>query len=93
MKICLAQIRSEKGDLQGNIDHHMMVLRQLDAGAADLVVFPELSLTNYDPDIALDAAIHPQDSRLHVFQKFADTTGMTIAVGVPPCDGTTRAYR
>ena len=83
MKICLAQVRSAKGHLQENIDHHMRVLTHLEAGAADLVVFPELSLTNYDPDIAMATAIAPQDSRLQVFQEVADSTGLTIAVGVP----------
>lgn len=61
----------------------MAVLRSLEPGAADLVIFPELSLSNYDPEIADAVAITPDDHRLTVFQAFADETGLAIAVGAP----------
>lgn len=83
MRIGLAQIRSERGDLQGNIDHHLMALENLAPHSVDLVVFPELSLTNYDPDIAGTVAIDAGDTRLDVFQDFADRTGTAVAVGAP----------
>jgi predicted amidohydrolase len=61
----------------------MMVLRGLDRGAVDFVMFPELSLSNYDPDIAVSVAVEPMDSRLDVFQGFADSTGISVGIGVP----------
>jgi len=42
--------------------------------AADLVAFPELSLSNYDPEIADAVAITSDDHRLAVFRAFADET-------------------
>ena len=38
------------------------------------MAFPELSLSNYDPEIADAVAITTGDHRLAVFQAFADET-------------------
>lgn len=83
MKVCLAQVQSEKGAIQRNVEHHMAVLRTLEPGTADLVVFPELSLSNYDPDVAGDVAVDPADDRLDIVQRFADETGTAVTVGAP----------
>lgn len=83
MKVCLAQVRSEKGDIQHNIDHHQAVLQSLEPGSADLVVFPELSLSNYDPDVAGSLSIELDDRRLSTFRRLADEMGTTLAVGAP----------
>ena len=83
MKIRLAQVWSEQGDVQRNIDHHLALLRTLELGSADLVAFPELSLTNYDPGVARAAALDPGDDRLAAFQAFADETGTAVAAGAP----------
>jgi predicted amidohydrolase len=83
MRIGLAQIRSERGNLQGNIDHHLAALEKTATHSVELVVFPELSLTNYDPGIAGDAAIDALDARLDVFQRFADRLGTAVVVGAP----------
>lgn len=83
MKVCLAQVQSERGKVQRNVEHHMAVLRTLEPGSADLVVFPELSLSNYDPDIAGAVALEPDDDRLRLFSRFAGETRTTVAVGAP----------
>ncbi len=68
LKIALAQIAPEYGNLQDNLAKHMAFIhRAIDAGAG-LIVFPELSLTGdaTDPehsDVSLDMASGPlQDS-------------------------------
>lgn len=83
MKICLAQIRSRSGEVERNVERHLGVLRGLEPGAPDLVVFPELSLTNYDPGVAAALAMRPSDERLAVFQRHADERGTAVAVGAP----------
>lgn len=83
MKVCLAQVRSEKGAIERNVAHHVCVLAALEAGQADLVVFPELSLTNYAPDVAADVALAPGDRRLDPLRRLAEETGTTIAAGAP----------
>jgi predicted amidohydrolase len=83
MKIGLAQIKSIKGDISPNLDHHLALLGQLSPGEADLVMFPELSLTNYDPDIAESVALEPDDPQLNPLQAFADSTGVAVGIGLP----------
>jgi len=49
MRIALAQINTTVGDLAGNRTLMAEAARRAAAGGADLVVFPELSLTGYPP--------------------------------------------
>jgi NAD+ synthase/NAD+ synthase (glutamine-hydrolysing) len=49
MRIALAQINPTVGDLPGNADLILETARRGAAGGAQLVVFPELSLTGYPP--------------------------------------------
>lgn len=83
MKISLAQIQSIPGDIRKNIDHHK---RWIDAAAAyqsDLIVFPELSITNYEPTMVKDLAVQLDDERLEIFQQLSNRYNMTIAIGLP----------
>ncbi|MFP3681720.1 nitrilase-related carbon-nitrogen hydrolase, partial [Pseudomonas sp. SIMBA_041] len=52
MKLCAVQLASLKGDLQGNLERHLVCIEQAVALGAELVVFPELSLTGYEPTLA-----------------------------------------
>nr|WP_297529680.1 NAD+ synthase [uncultured Roseateles sp.] len=54
LKITLAQINPTIGDLDGNLALHLDAARQARHDGADLVVFPELSLTGYYPADLLD---------------------------------------
>ena len=83
MKIGLAQIASIKGEIDDNIEHHLRMLKHFYGGPGDLVVFPELSLSNYDPDIAAVTATAPNDARLDVFQRCADSSGISVGAGIP----------
>lgn len=83
MQIALAQIRSVKGDLIKNIHHHQKWIEEAAANGADLVVFPELSLTGYEPSLAKKLALHPDDPRLEIFQTLSHNHSITIGVGLP----------
>mgnify|MGYP000459941557 CR=1 FL=1 len=83
MKICLAQIASVKGDIAANIANHKKLINQAVKESADLVIFPELSLTGYEPDLAIDLAIHLNDNRLDCFQEISNTENIIIGVGAP----------
>ena len=63
--IALAQVDSVLGDVEKNIKKHVEWIRKAREGGADLVVFPELSLSGYSiKDINWDAAIRPTDVKL-----------------------------
>jgi predicted amidohydrolase len=47
MKLALAQINTKLGDVEANLDRHMSLIRDARSQGADLLVFPELSLTGY----------------------------------------------
>lgn len=82
MKIALVQLESISGDIDHNIGNHLAALGRLQAGDADLAIFPELSLCNYEPGIAAEAAIDADDERLAPFGEFSRRQGMRICVGV-----------
>ena len=83
MKICLAQIRSTKGDIGRNIEHHKQVIHLALEDQGDMIVFPELSITGYEPELAKKLAVHPDDNRFDDFQEIADNQQITIGIGVP----------
>jgi predicted amidohydrolase len=47
LNLALAQIATKLGDVQSNLEKHLDFIKQAKAQKADLVVFPELSLTGY----------------------------------------------
>jgi predicted amidohydrolase len=62
-KVALAQVDSVLGDVKKNVRHHLTFVDKAKRLGANLVVFPELSLTGYTVrDINWDAAIDPADS-------------------------------
>lgn len=83
MKICVAQTRPIKGDIQSNIGNHKKLIYLAVFNAADIVIFPELSLTGYEPELSKELATNQDDSRFDDFQMIADSKQITIGVGVP----------
>ena len=65
MKIAIAQIKTALGDFSGNLQKHQEFIRQAKENKADLIVFPELSLTGYSlKDLTSEVAIRLGDARL-----------------------------
>lgn len=83
MKICSAQITPIKGDVDRNIEKHIKLIDFAVPGGADLIIFPELSLTGYEPKYAKDLATTQDDIRFNNFQKISDEKHITIGVGMP----------
>jgi len=60
LRISLAQINTRLGDLQANLDQHISYIKEAKNQGADLLVFPELSLTGYAlQDLAPTVACKP----------------------------------
>jgi predicted amidohydrolase len=83
MKICVAQTNPIKGDIQRNIENHKKLIVKAVAQKAGLIIFPELSLTGYEPTLAKELAITKEDIRLTDFQILSNENEITIGVGAP----------
>jgi predicted amidohydrolase len=81
MNLCVAQTRPVKGNIAANLERHVRLVHL--APGADIVVFPELSLTGYEPTLAKDLAIESDDRRLDAFQALSNASGVTLGVGAP----------
>jgi len=50
LRVAAAQLDTVVGDLVGNVDRVVSVLRRAESAGADLCVFPELAVTGYPPE-------------------------------------------
>lgn len=48
LRVAVAQIESEPGNLEANAEKHISMIQEARRGAAELLLFPELSLTGYE---------------------------------------------
>ena len=83
MKISLAQIRSFPGDIQRNITKHVACIALAARHKADFIVFPELSLTGYEPKLAAALALNSNDKSFNVFQELTDAHQINVGIGFP----------
>ncbi len=60
INLALAQLNTKLGDVQANLEKHLELINQARSKGADLLVFPELSLTGYAlQDLAVSTALRP----------------------------------
>jgi predicted amidohydrolase/GNAT superfamily N-acetyltransferase len=83
MKICIAQTKSEKGNVLRNIENHLEFIERAIKLNADLIIFPELSITNYEPDLAKELATETDNNIFNPFQELSNKYIMTIGIGMP----------
>ncbi len=83
MKLCAAQISSDKGQIPTNIAKHVRVVKLAASNGAGLVVFPELSLTGYELSLARELASSQDDPRLDELQLVSDELKIIICAGLP----------
>lgn len=83
MKICITQTQPVTGDIKANIVDHINWVNQAVNQNADFIIFSELSLTGYEPELAKDLAIEIGDTRLNGFQEISDAKDIIICVGAP----------
>ena len=86
MRIAIAQIEAIKGNIEKNLKNHLKWIKEAVQNKADMVVFPELSLTGYEPDLAESLASNQEDTRLDEMQSLSDRNDITIGVGLPTKD-------
>ncbi len=87
-RIAAAQIPSVRGDIAANIATHRDAVMAAVARDVSVLVFPELSLTGYEPDLGAALACSSDDSRLTSLRHLALQHRITLVVGAPIRVGT-----
>jgi predicted amidohydrolase len=81
--IAAAQIPSVRGDIAANISAHEDAIRTASGHAVSMLVFPELSLTGYELDLAASLAFSSHDDRLSPLRALSQRHQLTLVVGAP----------
>jgi len=83
MRIGVAQFRAKKGDVPANVVKHKACIKTAADQQVNALFFPELSLTGFEPSLAPQLAVAPDDEILDDFQVLSDKHHMVIGVGMP----------
>lgn len=78
-----AQSLSVAGDLAANVQRHLRFMELAAEQGVGFLLFPELSLTGYEPGMARDLALMEQDLRLQPLKNRAQALKMVTVVGAP----------
>jgi predicted amidohydrolase len=82
-KIAAAQTTPLAGDVGANVAQHVRLAALAAEADARVLVFPELSLTGYEPGLARDLAFSDGDARLKPLVALARARSMTVIAGAP----------
>ncbi len=93
LNLALAQIAPKLGDVEANLEKHLDYIKQARKQKADLVVFPELSLTGYVvQDLVASVAHRPQEDD-PIFKYLLEASqNLDIVVGFVDEDSRHRFY-
>lgn len=83
MKLAAAQIRSVPQDTDANIRNHIRMIGLAAEQGVSFLLFPEMSLTGYEKELANEMSFTENDPRLTVFKEEAAKHKMTIIIGAP----------
>jgi predicted amidohydrolase len=94
MKLTLAaaQSGSVAGDIAANVERHLRFSAIAADLGAQLLIFPELSLTGYELSLARSCVLTPDSPVLDPLRKAAIETRMAIVAGAPVPNGTGSLY-
>ncbi|WP_296185437.1 carbon-nitrogen hydrolase family protein [Pseudomonas sp. UBA1879] len=81
--LAAAQSHSVAGDIAANMARHLAFMAQAAEKGVDVLMFPELSLTGYEPALARRLALTVQDPCLNPLRDKARELGITTIVGAP----------
>lgn len=93
LNLALAQIATRLGDVEANLEKHFDFIRQAKAKHADLLVFPELSLTGYVLQDLVPTVAHKPTEDDPVFRRLlAASHDLDLVVGFVDEDARHRFY-
>lgn len=82
-KIAAAQVGSVRGDITRNLRTHAEAIEVAAEQGVAVLIFPELSLTGYEPDLAAELAFEDSDRRMEALGESAKHHQMTVVIGAP----------
>ena len=85
MKVAVAQTSPIKGDVCQNLNQHLSFIQKAGENNVDILVFPELSLTGYEPTLAKSLAMTSKQIEIELvqIQRLANQHQISVAVGLP----------
>jgi predicted amidohydrolase len=83
MILAAAQTKPTRGDIGANLLDHYRLIDLAVQNGAQLIAFPELSITGYEREHAQKLAFKKDDSRLDHLQKLAIENNIIIVAGAP----------
>ncbi|QTN38690.1 carbon-nitrogen hydrolase family protein [Cryomorphaceae bacterium] len=83
MRIATAQIQPAPGDIARNIEQHVSWVERATSEEVQFLLFPELSLTGYEPELADALVLRADDPRLQIFSQLSTSGGLTVALSAP----------
>lgn len=78
-----AQCRAVAGDLAANVARHLRFMQAAHREGVRFLLFPELSLTGYEPQLAASLMQAPESAVLAPLREYAREAGMTAVAGLP----------
>ena len=78
-----AQTLPARGNVADNVREHLRLAGVASEERVEILVFPELSLTGYEIELANDLAFSEDDARLSPLSDAASSLTLTLVVGAP----------
>ncbi len=91
-KIAAAQIAAARGNLEQNVARHAEAIAVAAEHHVSVVIFPELSLTGYEPDLAATLALSESDHRLAPLLSVCRESGIDVVLGAPLRNGADKPW-
>lgn len=79
----MAQIPVVKGNVVENLSNHLIMIAQSSLYGANVVVFPELSLTGYELELAQELAFSPQSPHFSTLSRASIENDIVVIAGCP----------
>ncbi|WKL50197.1 carbon-nitrogen hydrolase family protein [Flavobacterium pectinovorum] len=83
MILAAAQTKPTRGNIDANLLDHYQFIELAVQNGAQLIAFPEMSITDYERENALELAFKKDDSRLNHLKKLAIENKIIIIAGAP----------
>jgi len=83
MILAAAQTKPTRGDIDANLLDHYRLIELAAQNNAQLIAFPEMSITGYERENVQELAFSKDDSRLNHLKKLAIENNIIIIAGAP----------